>query len=192
MTPNVNTLKLNPNNPRTISKIKYEKLKKSLHEFVKMLEIRPIAYDEEGIIWGGNMRFRALKDLVNEGLLEDKPEYYKELTGFTLEEKRRFAIEGNVEFGDWDMDMLGNEWDDLPLDEWGVLPATWGAEAVDVNELWEQNGMPDYGDPSSKKPFRSVMVHFQTQDDVNRFAELLMQTITEKTKFLWYPRKNEV
>lgn len=126
MTPNVNTLKLNPNNPRTISKIKYEKLKKSLHEFVKMLEIRPIAYDEEGIIWGGNMRFLALQELIRENVLEDKPEYYKELKGFTLEEKKRFAIEDNVEFGDWDHDLLANEWSDLPLDDWGVyVGADW-------------------------------------------------------------------
>lgn len=113
-------LKLNPSNPRQISKVKYEKLKRSLSEFIKMLEIRPIAYDEDGVIWGGNMRYRALQELIKEGLVQDKPEFYKELKGFTNEEKREFAIKDNVEYGQMDWDILANEWSDLPLDDWGV------------------------------------------------------------------------
>jgi len=141
-------VKLNPNNPRQISKVKDEKLKRSLSECIKMLEIRPIAYDEEGIIWGGNMRFRALQELVREGLLEDRPEYYKELTGFTYEEKRRFAIEDNVEFGDWDMDILGNEWDDLPLDDWGVDVGVWDKEVEEdeVPEVSASEPISRYGE----------------------------------------------
>lgn len=114
-------LKLNPSNPRTISKIKYDKLLKSIESFTKMLELRPIIYDEDGVIWGGNMRYRALKQLVADGLVEDKPEYYKLLENYTEEEKKEFAIRDNVELGDWDMDLLANEWGDLPLDEWGVV-----------------------------------------------------------------------
>ena len=184
-------LKLNTNNPRTISKVKYEKLLKSIETFTKMLELRPIIYDENDVIWGGNMRYTALMQLHNDGKVELKPEYFKKIEGYTEEEKKEFAIRDNVELGDWDMDILANEWSDLPLDDWGILPSAWLNDPVDVNELWKENDMPDYGDPSSKKPFRSVMVHFQTQEAVNDFAEMLMQTITEKTKFLWYPRKTD-
>lgn len=185
-------LKLNDKNPRTISKIKYEKLLTSIESFAKMLELRPIIYDEDGVIWGGNMRYQALMQLHNDGKVELKDEYFKQIIGYTEEEKKEFAIRDNVELGDWDMDLLANEWSDLPLSDWGVLPSAWGTEPQDVNELWKENGMPDYGDPSAKKPFRSVMVHFETQQAVDDFAELIGQTITGKTKFVWVPRKNEV
>ena len=91
-----------------------------------MLELRPIIYDENDVIWGGNMRYTALMQLHNDGKVELKPEYFKELKGFTEEEKREFAIRDNIEFGDWDHDLLANEWSDLPLDDWGVyVGADW-------------------------------------------------------------------
>lgn len=36
------------------------------------------------------------------------------------EEKREFIIKDNVGFGDWDWDMLANEWDDISLNDWGL------------------------------------------------------------------------
>jgi len=95
-----------------------------------MLEIRPIAYDEDGVIWGGNMRYEALKALN----IEMKPEYFKELKGYTLEEKREFAIRDNIELGEWDDDILANEWSDLPLDDWGIDIKGWEKEDADVHE----------------------------------------------------------
>lgn len=114
-------LKLNPSNPRTISKVKYEKLLKSLETFTKMLELRPIIYDENGVIWGGNMRYQALTQLASDKKIELKDSYFKQIIGYTEAEKKEFAIRDNVELGDWDMDLLANEWGDLPLDEWGVV-----------------------------------------------------------------------
>lgn len=56
-------LKLNPKNPRFIRDEKFEKLKKSLKDFPEMMEARPIVIDENNMILGGNMRFRAAKEL---------------------------------------------------------------------------------------------------------------------------------
>lgn len=137
MTPSINTLKLNDSNPRTITTEQFDRLKKSLSTFTKMLEIRPIAYDEDGVIWGGNMRFRALSDLVNNGLIVDNPKYYKELTGFTLQEKREFAIRDNVDMGVWDDDILANEWSDLPLEDWGIDVSGWKSDDVEEDEAPE-------------------------------------------------------
>ena len=36
------------------------------------------------------------------------------------EEQREFIIKDNVGFGEWDKDMLANEWDNAELKEWGV------------------------------------------------------------------------
>jgi len=126
-------LKLNPNNPRIIKKDQFDKLKKSIGSFTKMLEIRPIAYDENGVIWGGNMRYQALESLG----IEMKPEYFKELKGFTLEEKREFAIKDNVELGENDDDILANEWSDLPLEEWGIDTSGWKSDEVIEDEVPE-------------------------------------------------------
>jgi len=130
-------LKTNPKNPRRINKEQFEKLKKSISSFTKMLEIRPIAYDEEGIIWGGNMRYEALKALG----IEMKPEYFKELKGYTDKEKHEFAIRDNIELGEFDDDILANEWSDFPLEDWGVDVRGWEKE-IEEDEVPEVSDKP--------------------------------------------------
>ena len=44
----------------------------------------------------------------------------KKAEDLTEEEKRRFIIEDNVGFGEWDWDMLANEWEVSDLQEWGL------------------------------------------------------------------------
>ena len=109
-------IKLNPNNPRQISKKKFEKLKQSIKEFPKMLELRPIVVDKNGVILGGNMRYRVLKDLG----WEIKDEWVKVADKLTDEERRRFIIEDNVEFGEFDWDILSTNYDADELLDWGI------------------------------------------------------------------------
>ena len=54
---------INPDNPRIIKDERFKKLCKSIKEFPKMMAIRPIIIDNEGMILGGNMRFKALLEL---------------------------------------------------------------------------------------------------------------------------------
>lgn len=49
----------NPTNPRFIRDDKFEKLKKSIEEFPRMLELRPIVVNDDMVIVGGNMRYRV-------------------------------------------------------------------------------------------------------------------------------------
>ena len=56
-------IKPNPNNPRTIKDTQFEKLVKSIKEFPKMLELRPMVIDKDNVVLGGNMRLQALKKL---------------------------------------------------------------------------------------------------------------------------------
>lgn len=137
-------LTVNPDNPRTIDKKDFEKLKKSVQSFTKMLEIRPIAYDENKVIWGGNQRYVALEMLVNEGLIEPKDEYFKEMVGYTLDEKKEFAIRDNIEYGkhDWDILMGSDTWADAPLDEWGLDPTEWTSKEVIEDEAPEVSDEP--------------------------------------------------
>lgn len=134
----IEKLILNPNNPRTIKKEAFAKLKKSLSQFPEMLEKRPIVYDENNIILGGNMRFRALQELQKEGF-EIKDSYFVSAKGWTEEQKREFVIKDNIEMGEWDLDILANEWSDLPLDEWGIDTSDWKSEEVIEDEAPEVN-----------------------------------------------------
>ena len=86
-----------------------------------MMELRPIVVDSEGMILGGNMRFKALKELK----YKDIPDtWVKRADELTDEEKQRFIIEDNVPFGEWDFELLGG-WDKNLLLEWGLeLPIT--------------------------------------------------------------------
>ena len=110
----INKLKPNPDNPRTISKDKFKKLVKSIKEFPEMLKISPIVVDENFIVLGGNMRLQALKKL---GIKET---HYIQEKDLTPEQKEQFIINDNVGFGEGDWDMLANEWDVSKLDDWAV------------------------------------------------------------------------
>jgi len=107
----------NINNPRKIDKTEFELLKKSLKEFPEMLEIREIVVDENYIILGGNMRYKALKELG-----EDKA-VIKIIKGLTEEQKKEFIIKDNVAFGRWDYAKLEN-WNTKNLANWNLAIRT--------------------------------------------------------------------
>ena len=59
-------------------------------------------------------------------------------------------------------------------------------ESVDV----EWRGMPEYNQPNNTA-FRQIVVEFDNDKEVEAFAELLEQSVTEKTKSLWYPPRDK-
>jgi len=124
----INELKPNESNPRIIKDGKFKKLVKSIKDFPEMLELRPIVIDEDNIILGGNMRYRA----CIEAGLKDVP--VKIAKGLTEEQKQEFIVKDNVGFGEWEWDMLGNEWDNVKLGEWGL--DVWQPEE-DIKEILE-------------------------------------------------------
>jgi len=107
---------INPANPRIIKDDRFKKLVKSISEFPKMMELRPIIIDNDMMILGGNMRFKALKELKYKDIPAGWVKRAEELTD---EEKRRFIIEDNIGFGDWDFDAL-QDWDRDQLIDWGL------------------------------------------------------------------------
>ena len=114
----IGDIKPNPDNPRHIKDDKFKKLVTSIKDFPQMLELRPIVVDSDGIILGGNMRLKACQAA---GLKEVPVIYADQLTE---DQKREFIIKDNVGFGEWDWDVLANEWDEVVLDAWGLdVPA---------------------------------------------------------------------
>lgn len=110
----ITEVKNNPNNPRVIKDDKFTKLVNSIKEFPKMLEIRPIVVNDDMIVLGGNMRLKACKEA---GLKEVPIIKASELTEY---EQRQFIIKDNVSGGEWDWEMLANEWDSEQLEDWGL------------------------------------------------------------------------
>jgi ParB-like chromosome segregation protein Spo0J len=123
-TVSISEIKPNPNNPRVIKDEKFEKLVRSIKEFPKMLEIRPIVVNDDMIVLGGNMRLKACKAA---GLKEVSIIKASELTE---DEQRQFIIKDNVSGGEWDWDMLANEWDAEQLEAWGLDVPVFGDEGL--------------------------------------------------------------
>ena len=110
----ISKVRSNPNNPRIIKDNKFEKLVKSIKEFPKMLEIRPIVVNDDMIVLGGNMRLKACQ----EAGIKEIP--IIKVSDLTEEQQKEFIIKDNVGFGEWDWDNLANEWDSEKLEKWGL------------------------------------------------------------------------
>ena len=80
-----------------------------------MLKLRPIVVNNNMVVLGGNMRLKACKEA---GL---KEVWILKADDLTEEKQKEFIIKDNVGFGEWEYDMLGNEWDLDELDDWGLL-----------------------------------------------------------------------
>ena len=108
---------INPKNPRYIKDDRFRLLVKNIKEFPKMMKLRPIIIDDTGMILGGNMRYLAIKEL---GYKEIPEGWFKKADNLTEEEREKFKILDNVPFGDWDFDILANEWDIEDLKGLGI------------------------------------------------------------------------
>ena len=110
----ISAIKRNPNNPRILKDDKFAKLTQSIKDFPQMLDIRPIVVNDDMVVLGGNMRLKACK----EAGLKEVPVI--KVNDLTEEQQREFIIKDNVGFGEWDWDLLANEWDTDLLDDWGL------------------------------------------------------------------------
>mgnify|MGYP000082511217 CR=1 FL=1 len=137
---NIKEIKPNEKNPRYIRDPKFNKLVKSIQSFPEMLEKRPIVVDENMIVLGGNMRLKACEKA---GLTEV---WIDIAESWTQEQKNEFIIKDNVGFGEWDWEILANEWDTQELSDWGIdLPEDYFTE--EVLEAEED----DYTEPDNLK-----------------------------------------
>ena len=115
----IKEIKPNPDNPRTIKDEAFKKLCESIKRDPEFMVIRPIVVDDNGVILGGNMRYRAIQHL---GMKEVPDDWVVKASNLTEEQQRRFIIVDNAPTGmagDWDIDMLANKWDIPELLELG-------------------------------------------------------------------------
>jgi len=166
----ISEIKLNPNNPRLIKDDKFKKLVKSIQDFPEMLDIRPIVVNSDMIILGGNMRFKACK----EAGLKEIPIIIAD--NLTEEQQREFLIKDNTSGGEWDFEMLANEWDNEQLEEWGLtLPGF----DINADELGEEFSLPD-GDKAPFQQMTFTLADEQAEQIKNAIADI---KATEEYKY---------
>jgi ParB-like chromosome segregation protein Spo0J len=148
-------VKVNPNNPRLIKDDKFKKLVQSIKDFPEMLNIRPIVVNKDMIILGGNMRYKACK----EAGLKEIPIIKTDLTE---DQQREFLIKDNTSGGEWDWEVLANEWDNEQLEAWGLdLPEL---KAIDKSEEGDEIKIPKSLQVIPKKEYILIMADEDSED----------------------------
>jgi ParB-like chromosome segregation protein Spo0J len=165
----ISEVKTNPKNPRLIKDDKFKKLVKSIQEFPQMLELRPIVVDENNIVLGGNMRLKACKEA---GL---KEVYIVKAENLTDLQKDEFIVKDNVGFGEWDWDMLANEWDTEKLDEWGL----------DLPVIMEEPSLDELIGEEKNKP-ATMKITFKTVEQLQEAENDIQELIDRKYNGAFY------
>jgi len=161
---NIQKVKNNPNNPRVIKDFKFKKLVKSIKEFPEMLKLRPIVVDENNIILGGNMRYKACLELKHDTI------WAVQADDLTEKQKKQFVIKDNAGFGEWDWDILANDWDTKDLKDWGI--DVWQPEeAVDYSVL-DDIDLDDEIQTMFEQTKKSIILEYSTEQYENEVKDL--------------------
>ena len=151
----ISEVKLNPNNPRLIKDDKFLKLVQSIKDFPEMLNIRPIVVNKDMIILGGNMRYKACK----EAGLKEIPII---ITDLSEDKQREFLIKDNTSGGEWDWEVLANEWDNEELESWGLdIPEL---KAIDESEEGDEIKIPKSLQVIPKKEYILIMADEDSEE----------------------------
>ena len=168
----ISEIKLNPNNPRLIKDDKFIKLVQSIKDFPEMLDIRPIVVNADMVILGGNMRFKACK----EAGLKEVPIIVAD--NLTEEQQREFLIKDNTSGGEWDFEMLANEWDVEQLEDWGLDIPSFETD-VDYSEKNKELNLNDFEDQKY-----TIKLEY-SEDDYNLVKERLQELGQTAEKILY-------
>jgi DNA modification methylase len=136
----ISEIKLLENNPRTISDRQFKILCTSIKKNIDYFEARPLILSDrtgELVVIAGNQRYKAAESLG----LKEVPTYL--MKNLTEETEREIVIRDNISNGDWDFDLLANEWNTEELEDWGLE----GFPFEEVTELEAEED--DYTEPDN-------------------------------------------
>ena len=166
----ITEIKSNPNNPRLIKDDKFKKLVQSIKDFPEMLDIRPIVVNADMVILGGNMRYKACK----EAGIKEIPVIIAD--NLTEEQQKEFLIKDNVSGGEWDWEVLANEWDSEQLEAWGLDLVGFD---LDSDDLGTDFSLPD-GDKAPFQQMTFTLADEQAEQIKNAIAEI---KLTQEYKY---------
>lgn len=147
----IKKVKPNKSNPRVIRDEKFRKLVRSIKEFPEMLRVRPIVVNGDMETLGGNMRLKACL----EAGLKEVP--VVKVAEWGIERQKEFVIKDNLGYGEWDWEVLANEWEEEKLEEWGL--DVWVAEGMMEEDMKEGDG-PGSLDDDKKRIYIEISQQF--------------------------------
>ena len=166
----ISEVKVNPNNPRLIKDDKFKKLVQSVKDFPEMLDIRPIVVNADMVVLGGNMRLKACK----EAGLKEVPIIMADK--LTEDQQREFLIKDNVSGGEWDWDILANEWEVEQLTDWGLDV---GGFDVNAEDMTDEFSLPN-GDKAPFQQMTFTLADEQAEQIQNAIADI---KLTDEYKY---------
>lgn len=174
----IHKLKNYERNPRKVNDKEFKDLKKSIQDHPEFFEARPVLYNKDFVVFAGNMRLRAARELG----MEKVPSL---LVDVSKEEQDKIMLLDNRQAGKWDFEILGADFDITELLGVGFSEMELGlAVANDPNAEWAD--MPEFHQ-ADKTAMRSIIVNFKTKEDVDDFAERIGQELSEKIRSIWHP-----
>ncbi len=152
----------------------------------------PILIDENNMIIAGHGRATAAQKMS----LDEVPCILVE--DLTDDQKKAYIIADNklALNASWDLELLKMEVSELieidfdtglfgfSENELKSLMLEREQGTNDPNKEW--SGMPQFNQ-NDEQAFRSIVLHFKDSDGINNFAKLINQTITDKTRYIWFP-----
>jgi len=178
-------------NPKTISKVHAKRL---LEYWDKLGQFQSIAISESGDVYDGHQRLSVLLAAHGKDYEVDARQSSRLLTEKEREELVIAAHVGTV--GQFDWEQLSG-WEAQELITWGLDESTlrdWMCDTSALKNLlgsenveWE--GMPEFENSSVDGAIKSITVHFESEKDISDFSELINQTVTPKTIYVWYPKR---
>lgn len=152
----IHQVKVNPNNPRIIKDDKFHKLVKSIESFPEMLAIRPIVVNKDMIVLGGNMRLKACE----EAGLKFIPVLIAD--DLTEEQQREFIIKDNIGFGQWDWELIANNWDIEQITDWGLDVPYFDNEKLDYSVL-EDSELDEKASELTDGVKKAIQIEFEPE-----------------------------
>lgn len=170
---NIKDLKLLENNPRKIDKESMDILIESIKNNPEYFEARPIILSDrtgELVIIAGNQRYKAAKKIG----LKQVPTFL--LSGLTEEKEREIVIRDNVSNGEWDWNIIKEEWNLANVSDWGVDIPDWIYQETsqgDLDALFEDT-------QGKEKPITiSVVVPKEFEDTLEDIKKSITITLGE-------------
>ena len=163
----------NDTNPRVIKDDKFKKLVQSIKDFPQMLQLRPIVVNDDMVVLGGNMRLRAVQEVG----LKEVP--IIKASDLTPEQQKEFIIKDNVGFGEWDWDVLANEWEPELLSAWGL--DVWQPSDVSLDDFFSEDNSKEEDD----KPTANTITLEYTEEDYNKVIEAFNKLGGSKEKIVF-------
>ena len=173
----ISDLKQAEYNPRRLTTKQYSDLKASLEKFGI---VDPIIINSDNTVIGGHQRLKIVREL-------GATEVPTVRVNLSKEDERELNIRLNKNTGEFDLDILANNFDMEELKDWGFKDIDFGLNIDKINPQDEWEGMPEFNQ-EDKTPQKQIIVSFKNEKDMQLFSELIGQKLTNKTRSIWYPK----